>query len=365
MEGQAAEIRELLMLCKSSREQGLISAATKDFLKELVVHENAKVLAISAGLLSGRHTAVTALKALRPLVARRAAKTFEELYDDCPLEHAHMLAAADVEEMEQGTDTHSLVYGEVEFDAFYDVLQLAAADLTSSGGRGLTLYDLGGGTGRAIFVAALAIDLQYAIGIELLSRLHDASLRILRRYRRLVRPSLSHPPLVKFYCGSFLSPEFDWSDGDLVFANSTCFEPELMRGVTERAERMRTGARVITFTTALSTPWFRIVHKRKFAMTWGVVTVFIHEKMSLEEYAARTSGLPVNRSIAAAPGAGALDALSLCPVPEEKVRAADAADPGAVATTASHRVAAALGTKMGHDGVAEPRAAIEPWNLVE
>lgn len=34
------------------------------------------------------------------------------------------------------------------------------------------------------------------------------------------------------YAGSFL--EYDWSDGDVVFANSTCFPEELMDGMTRQ-----------------------------------------------------------------------------------------------------------------------------------
>lgn len=39
----------------------------------------------------------------------------------------------------------------------------------------------------------------------------------------------SHPGCVYGGQGSFL--EFDWSDGDVVFANSTCFDDELMQNM--------------------------------------------------------------------------------------------------------------------------------------
>ncbi len=46
--------------------------------------------------------------------------------------------------------------------------------------------------------------------------------------------------------GSFL--DFDWSDGEVVFANSTCFDDELMLGLSKAAEKLRPGAIVVTFT---------------------------------------------------------------------------------------------------------------------
>lgn len=48
------------------------------------------------------------------------------------------------------------------------------------------------------------------------------------------------------YEGSFL--DFDWSDGDVVFANSTCFDDELMIDMSEKATKLKAGAIVVTFT---------------------------------------------------------------------------------------------------------------------
>ena len=48
------------------------------------------------------------------------------------------------------------------------------------------------------------------------------------------------------YEGSFL--DFDWSDGDVVFANSTCFDDELMMDMSKKAEKLKAGALIVTFT---------------------------------------------------------------------------------------------------------------------
>ena len=48
----------------------------------------------------------------------------------------------------------------------------------------------------------------------------------------------------------------DWSDGDVVFANSTCFDDDLMVAMAQKALQLRPGAVFVTFTKGLSSPHF-------------------------------------------------------------------------------------------------------------
>jgi hypothetical protein len=52
--------------------------------------------------------------------------------------------------------------------------------------------------------------------------------------------------------------DFDWSDGDVVFANSTCFDDALMAAVAAKAQRLRPGALLITFTRGLDSAAFEV-----------------------------------------------------------------------------------------------------------
>lgn len=56
--------------------------------------------------------------------------------------------------------------------------------------------------------------------------------------------------------GSFL--DYDWSDGDLVFANSTCFHDPLMAEMSHKAESLKPGAIFVTFTKGLSSDKFEV-----------------------------------------------------------------------------------------------------------
>lgn len=54
--------------------------------------------------------------------------------------------------------------------------------------------------------------------------------------------------------------------------------------IAERAKLLRPGARVVTFTTALKTPWLGVLMKRRYQMSWGPATVFIHQKLRWDPF---------------------------------------------------------------------------------
>ncbi|CAM9175997.1 unnamed protein product [Scytosiphon promiscuus] len=362
-------VAKLLVFAKELEKAGRISKASKGLLKELIVHENLQVISIGERLASsdGAQEHGVALDNLDEQIKKRASKSHQELFEICPLEQAHLLSQQDTEALAEGSDVKSLVYGEIDFRSFYDVIRAAvhgisnsrysdgcpAASLTSlhagrpseapaecqrrktqdrdggdeeevekkEDGRGrsgrvsvgdesetvgrrdrreastpscaeeeeseFAFYDLGSGSGRAVFAAVLAADFRCAVGIEVLGGVFRASTRIFKRYRKLVEPVLGSPAVIELLHGSFLDRACDWSDGDLVFANSTCFAEDTMLAIAARAELLRPGARVVTFTTALKTPWLRVLTKRRYQMSWGPATVFVHQKLSSQEHAER------------------------------------------------------------------------------
>lgn len=82
------------------------------------------------------------------------------------------------------------------------------------------------------------------------------------------------------YEGSLL--DFDWSDGDVVFANSTCFSEELMQQLSVRAENLQPGAIVVTFTKGLTSTAFELLERKRYRMSWGPATVFIHRRLKAD-----------------------------------------------------------------------------------
>ena len=70
----------------------------------------------------------------------------------------------------------------------------------------------------------------------------------------------------------------NWSDGDIIFANSTCFDDALMGSIAEKAARLKKGAIVITLTKKIPGPHFKVLEHQLYQMSWGGATVFISQK---------------------------------------------------------------------------------------
>ena len=82
------------------------------------------------------------------------------------------------------------------------------------------------------------------------------------------------------YEGSFL--EYDWSDGDLVFANSTCFTESMMKNISLQAEALKPGAIFVTFTKGLDSNVFETLERKRYKMSWGPATVVIQRRLNYD-----------------------------------------------------------------------------------
>ena len=84
------------------------------------------------------------------------------------------------------------------------------------------------------------------------------------------------------YCGDILAEElpdegggFSWVSADVIFINSTCFDAELMDKISAMAERLRSGARIITLTRPLQSERVQLLVRKQMAMSWGPATGYI------------------------------------------------------------------------------------------
>ena len=85
--------------------------------------------------------------------------------------------------------------------------------------------------------------------------------------------------------GDFLSTERldgvyrEWTDADIVFANSTCFSYDLIVQISSMAEKLRPGTIFISLTQSLPSPCFEIIHQYTLPMSWGAATCFIQQRL--------------------------------------------------------------------------------------
>ena len=217
----------------------------------------------------------------------------------------------------------ALVYGEVSFAALAALLWSLRLD---SGG---VFVDLGSGSGRAVIGALLLHDWDVVRGVELIAALWQASLAVRDKVERERRAGAAigggclsvaaddeqtaaaaggaeggggRRARLLLDRGSFL--EEDWSDADVVLANSTCFDEQTMQRIADRGQRLRLGAygqtrpqhssgtqqqplltlpsalsaAVITFTKKLSSPHFRLLESVQHEMSWGLATAHVHRR---------------------------------------------------------------------------------------
>jgi len=171
----------------------------------------------------------------------------------------------------------SLVYGEVKFSALCEVLYN-----TTQLAPGGVFYDLGSGAGRGVFAAQVIHGFDKAYGIELLESLWKLSKEVLEEHKKTQKEGkrkkskkksngLTKEPDIDFICGDIC--EYDWSDGDVIFINSTCFDYQLMEILSRKAEILKKGAYVLTLTKTLQSTQFELVESKAYIMSWGTGTV--------------------------------------------------------------------------------------------
>ena len=148
--------------------------------------------------------------------------------------------------------------------------------------RGGKFYDLGSGVGKGAVAAAILHNFDTCYGIEILEGLYTMSLDVVASYNSKGKAALNvrdnHTEIIMLN-GDMLDPEFkDWSDADVVFANSTCYSDTFMDQISDMALGLKQGAFVITFTKQLPSTDFKVLEYQMYEMSWGGATVYIMQK---------------------------------------------------------------------------------------
>jgi hypothetical protein len=204
-------------------------------------------------------------------------------------------AASKKEREERNLRETTLVYGEISFEAFGIVIEkikkiYGRQDTGASGeygilqGRGGTFIDLGSGTGKAVVAAAILHNFDQCTGIEMLEGLYSISLEMLASYNTRGKTKLQDREFdthCSFVCADFLDVKAkDWRDADLVFANSTCYDDNLMAKIADLALGMKKGAFFVAFTKRLASQDFAVLEHDMYRMSWGEATVYIMQKVT-------------------------------------------------------------------------------------
>lgn len=163
-------------------------------------------------------------------------------------------------------DDFSLVYGEVIFKSFLELLELAHPKKND------VFYDLGSGTGKAVIAAALTQPFSKCVGIELLPSLYKASESVLSHM------SQEFISKIEFIHGDLF--DLDISKADIVFINGTGFFGEAFDALQHKLETLKSGSRIIITSKTLKNFKQRLLHQDLHLMSWGWAQVSIYQKQS-------------------------------------------------------------------------------------
>eukprot|EP00611_Tribonema_gayanum_P016316 TRINITY_DN2843_c0_g1_i2.p1 TRINITY_DN2843_c0_g1~~TRINITY_DN2843_c0_g1_i2.p1 ORF type:complete len:286 (-),score=110.51 TRINITY_DN2843_c0_g1_i2:255-1112(-) len=240
---------KLLLLASLLARDRVISNNGKALLKDLTLRRDPRVLRLLNAFEEGGDQDF--VRQVHRLLDRESHRVFKDLFKECPLERGKDLSKEERKALGL-VDDKSYIYGEVDFTNFAKILR--RLQLPAGG----VFYDLGSGTGKAVMVARLTQDFERCEGVEILEGLHCAATEVAEAFEASVRRSLcsSQAQGLTMHLGSLL--DFDWSDGDVVFANSTCFDDALMASIAAAAQRLRPGALLITFTKGLESAAFEV-----------------------------------------------------------------------------------------------------------
>jgi len=197
---------------------------------------------------------------LYQVIDSRTEDVFDGLFENTGIEVAKHASKSERAEKDLTKD-RSLIYGEVEFGSFSQVLRKVCTNMPPGG----VFFDIGSGSGRGVMVARMTQDFDACVGVELMDGLADLAENIGEKYEEGVKKDL-HTGLenrVEFYKADFL--EFDWRSGSVVFANSTCFTDSLMAEIARKARGMGKGSFLITFTKGIKCEdgIFELVEKKR------------------------------------------------------------------------------------------------------
>ena len=179
----------------------------------------------------------------------------------------------------------TLVYGEIKYNFMALIFRVIKDDFDGLQKAGGVFYDLGSGTGKPVFAAAILHTFERCVGVEKLSQLYTASMEITDRWRKLtdsvddeIMTAEQKRCMIEFINDDVKNPEFSMSDATVGFANSTCYDEELMIHIASKADEMVAGSFFITVTKRLPSLQWDLLEMERYKMSWGEANVFLHRK---------------------------------------------------------------------------------------
>lgn len=275
--------REILKMLIVFKEKGLLTNPLYGLSKDLFLSKNEKLVNIFKSYyplplkadIKELNLFQKLFYEMEYIILQHAKVLINELYEKSyNIEDVHLIASKNGDHSNDlnKDQIKSLIYGEVEFDSFSEVLIQATNGLH----RKKKFVDIGSGTCKALCIAGLISNFDELVGIEIIPGLHNISIDIVKKFQKDIYVNRINSPNFDLICGSFLDNSlYDWTDADLIFANSTCFSDDLIEKIEVISRNLKIGARLITFTSSLSSKYFKVIFKKRLIMSWGMILSYL------------------------------------------------------------------------------------------
>lgn len=204
---------------------------------------------------------------------KRTEHLFKELY-----RHVRGKAISNLTRRLLKIQSDEFIYGEIEFPSFYLILEKVKPQV------GEIFYDLGSGSGKAVFAAALSFDFAKAYGIEFLPALYRKAQEQKVKCRNLIQSqhlAFQDVYLKKWAGIAFLNESFletDFSDADIIYIAATCFEDKTWTALIKKLTTLKPGSRVIVTTKKIEHKAFELLNSSTELMSWGLCRVNIYRR---------------------------------------------------------------------------------------
>ncbi|GMH48602.1 hypothetical protein TrVE_jg14474 [Triparma verrucosa] len=185
------------------------------------------------------------------------------------------------ERKREGYISTTLTYGEIKFETFAELMNILKGRHGAMKEDGGVFVDIGCGIGKPLFGAALLHKFDKIVGIEILEDLYKVCVETMQHWTKHVKPVLGEERTQDMQF-SFLNNDFliaDWSDADIVFMNSTCFNRSLMIDLSAKGKALAPGTIVVTTTKRMVGPAFDLVEELQMEESWGDATVYIQKRV--------------------------------------------------------------------------------------
>jgi SAM-dependent methyltransferase len=179
-----------------------------------------------------------------------------------------------------GLDQDAYIYGEIDFYSFYKLLERIKPEPHE------IFFDLGSGSGKAVFTAALHFDLAKTYGVEYLPALSTLSINQQAELQLYLetkqdewhRKLLARTSAIHFINANFLN--IDISQADIIFIAATCFSYFTWQTLCEQLLNLKPGSRVIVATKKIKHAQFALISEEYELMSWGMNAIHIYKKIS-------------------------------------------------------------------------------------